>query len=160
MCLNSSSPRVRGTVMIFQQVTQIGRFIPARAGNCRMVARVPRLERIHPRACGELLGSLQKLQRSSSTHSRGAKSSWQQASSWEQPHSRQRGTSGGGGLSWRNCRLSSVSMCGALGIFYSPFSLSPVGKRRRYRRSTAAVHPVRPRSRNVSVSRRSPTPVP
>jgi hypothetical protein len=50
---SGSSPRVRGTLCMFQRKFLYNRFIPARAGNASR--RWPRWERksVHPRACGE-----------------------------------------------------------------------------------------------------------
>ncbi len=48
-----SSPRVRGTVVVFVGRAAKGRFIPARAGNRGEPIGWPRSAPVHPRACGE-----------------------------------------------------------------------------------------------------------
>ena len=53
---SGSSPRVRGTGKTGPSPMEIGRFIPACAGNWRRSARISGLGTVHPRVCGELSG--------------------------------------------------------------------------------------------------------
>ena len=48
-----SSPRVRGTEFFVNTCGEIGRFIPARAGNSGEVSAFAVMVSVHPRACGE-----------------------------------------------------------------------------------------------------------
>jgi len=48
-----SSPRVRGTAMMFRRATLFGRFIPACAGNRDALQYVTPAPPVHPRVCGE-----------------------------------------------------------------------------------------------------------
>ena len=48
-----SSPRVRGTVAIFQPLESVGRFIPACAGNSITATSCSIGSTVHPRVCGE-----------------------------------------------------------------------------------------------------------
>ena len=50
-----SSPRVRGTRVLSVVRSVAGRFIPACAGNSRLVAPLGRRRSVHPRVCGELI---------------------------------------------------------------------------------------------------------
>ena len=53
-----SSPRLRGTAHQLADRRQVGRFIPAPAGNSLSLASTPFTESVHPRACGEQCPSL------------------------------------------------------------------------------------------------------
>ncbi len=48
-----SSPRMRGTPPAQTSHSELGRFIPAHAGNTHSFAATPRAAAVHPRACGE-----------------------------------------------------------------------------------------------------------
>ncbi len=52
-CLLGSSPRMRGTPPIFPPLSRLTRFIPAHAGNTTRAAVNPKMDSVHPRACGE-----------------------------------------------------------------------------------------------------------
>ncbi len=51
--INGSSPRVRGTLLIFKPQLVYFRFIPACAGNTCINAVMPFPASVHPRVCGE-----------------------------------------------------------------------------------------------------------
>ena len=52
---NGSSPRMRGTLIVFAAINLIVRFIPAHAGNTRSRMASWMIVTVHPRACGEHL---------------------------------------------------------------------------------------------------------
>ena len=53
---DGSSPRVRGTRVRVHGIANLGRFIPACAGNSRADHAWPQARTVHPRVCGELVG--------------------------------------------------------------------------------------------------------
>src|SRR5438093_1332780 len=53
LAYDGSSPRVRGTLHRPHLVAVLGRFIPACAGNTRLVTQQADTETVHPRVCGE-----------------------------------------------------------------------------------------------------------
>ena len=52
---SGSSPRVRGTLVLHHRPVDVGRFIPACAGNTCGIGCPPAAETVHPRVCGEHL---------------------------------------------------------------------------------------------------------
>ena len=56
-----SSPRVRGTGFACFFVYILGRFIPAGAGNRDLAERYSRYLQVHPRGCGEQMGTVRLL---------------------------------------------------------------------------------------------------
>ena len=55
--VTGSSPRVRGTLTLLSRASAMSWFIPACAGNSRMLRAPSGALSVHPRVCGELLAS-------------------------------------------------------------------------------------------------------